>query len=384
MLAEPGLRPLLVMGLLAKTPGLGISAVIVLHVVSGLDRGYGAAGLAAAAWTAGAGVGAPFQGRALDRYGLRPVFAVLLVAQALFWGLAHLLPFPALLPAAFLGGLTAIPAFTVVRLALATMVAAENRHTAYVMDSMTTDIAYMVGPSVGILLAAQVSPTAAFLVMGGLMVLSGLGYVALDPPLRAARQPGRAPRPRDWLTLGVLAALGATVGNALVIVGFEVTAIGALQRWGDLTWSWLLLVAAGLASVAGGLVYGALKRPPAAYVLTACLGVLCLPLALAGSWPWLCLLAVPVNLFVAPALSSTATAISTLAPDGARGVAMGAYSSALLVGNVAGSPLAGLALDRSGPPAAFVTIAAVTLVIAAATHVIASRARPAPAPAARP
>ena len=379
--AEPKLRSLMTIGLLAKMPGLGISAVILLHVVSNLDRGFGAASLVSALWTAGAGIGAPLQGRGLDRYGLRKVLALVVTAQSLFWGLAYLLPYPALLGAAFVGGLLTLPAFTVIRLALATMVTEESRHTAYVVDSMTTDLAYMVGPSIGIVLASQASPTVAFLVMGALLFLSGIAYLVLNPPLQKARplDDGK-PRLGDWLSPRMVCALGITVAASVAVMGFEVAAIGSLQRWGQLQWSWLLLVVAGLASVAGGLVYGGMRRPPSVFVVTAVLGLLCMPMGLATQWYWLCLLAVPANFFVAPALSASATSVSLLAPEGSKGVAMGAYASALLVGNVAGSPLAGVVMDHGGPVASFAALGATAAAIAGIAHLCDVRFRAAGTP----
>ncbi|MFE2095706.1 MULTISPECIES: MFS transporter [unclassified Streptomyces] len=376
LLAEPGLRSLMVIGLLAKMPGLGISTVLILHIVGHLHRGFAAGSLVAACWTAGAGLGAPLQGRGLDRYGLRRVFGLLVTAQAVFWSLAHFLPYPVLLGAAFLGGLTTLPAFTVIRLALAGLVTDENRHTAYAVDAMTTDIAYMAGPTIGILLASTASPTVAFLVMGGLQLLVGVAYLVLDPPLQQARPTG-GPTPglRSWLTARMVCALGVTVATSIAVVGFEVAAVGTLQRHGQLAWSWLLLVLAGVASVAGGFLYGAMKRPPSVFVLTAVLGLLCMPIGLATQWYWLCLLAVPANLFVAPALSASAGAVSGIAPEGTKGVAMGTYASAILVGNVIGSPLAGAGLDHGGPKAAFAVFGATAAAVAALAHVCDARLR---------
>jgi len=367
--ATPGLRALMVIGLFAKVPGLGIPSVLLLHVVHGLGLGFGPASVVAAVWTAGVGIGAPFQGRALDRYGLRPLMVVVIVVQGGFWGLAFLLPYPLLVVAAFAGGLLTIPAFTVVRLALAVMVTDDIRYTAYVIDSITTDIAYMAGPSVGILLASQASPTVAFLVMGAMIVAACLGYGWADPPLQTAQ----VVRANGWLTPRLLCVLGVTVGVTMAVVGLEVAAIGTLQGLGQLPWSWVFLIVCGLASIGGGVVYGALSRPPAAALVTIGLGVAVMPMGFANHWLWLCVLAVPANFLVAPALSATAAQVSRLAPAGSKGVAMGAYASALMVGNVAGSPVAGVALDASGSVAAFATVGAVSAMIAAAAMVVERR-----------
>jgi predicted MFS family arabinose efflux permease len=364
-------------GLLAKMPGLGISSVLILHVVGNMDRGFGAGSLVAAFWTAGAGLGAPLQGRGLDRYGLRKIFVLLVIAQSLFWGLAHFLPFPALVATAFLGGLTTLPAFTVIRLALANMVTEENRHTAYAVEAITTDIAYMAGPSFGILLATLASPTVAFLAMGAMLLAAGLAYLLLDPPLKAARPAADGPKPRlrSWLSARMVCALSITVATSIAVIGFEVAAIGTLQKSGQLQWSWLLLVIAGLASVAGGFLYGGMRRPPSVFAIGALLGVFCIPIGLASEWYWLCVLAIPANLLVAPALSASAGAVSRLAPDDSKGVAMGTYASAILVGNVIGSPLAGTVLDHGGPAASFAAFGATAVLIAGLAYLCDLRLR---------
>ncbi len=361
--ATPGLRSLMVIGLLAKVPGLGIPAVVLLHVVHGLGLGFGPASLVSAVWTAGVGIGAPFQGRALDRYGLRPLLAVVVCVQAAFWGLAPFLSYPFLVVIAFGGGLLTIPAFTVIRLALAVMVTEDIRHTAYVADSITTDIAYMAGPSVGILLASQASPHVAFLVMGGLIVLACLAYVWANPPLQSARVAGPS-RLADWMSTRMLSVLGVTVGVSIAVVGFEVAAIGTLQKLGQLQWSWVFLIVCGAFSIVGGFVYGALRRPPSAVLLATGLGVAVIPIGFAPHWLWLCVLAVPANFLIAPALSATADAVSRLAPVGSKGVALGAYASALMIGNVAGSPIAGVALDWSGSVASFAAVGVASALIA--------------------
>jgi len=367
-LATPGLRPLLVVGLLAKLPGLGIPAVVVLHVVHGLDLGFGPAGIAAAAWTAGVGVGAPLQGWTLDRVGLRPLLAVVVVVQGAFWGFAHLLPYPGLLVAAFAGGIVGVPVFTIVRLGLAVSVPAEVRHTAYVLDSITTDVAYMVGPSIGILVTTRASPTTAFLLMGGLLLASAAGFAMLNPPTRAAPEDTSACT--RWLTPRLGCVLAITTGSALAILGIEVAAIGTLQRLDQLSWSWAFLVTSGVCSIIGGLYYGTMRRPPTPAVIAVCLGLAVLPIGLADHWAVLCLLVVPANLLVAPALSATANAVSQLAPVGGRGVAMGAYGSALMIGNVIGSPIAGAGFDAGGPVAAFLAVGATSAVMAAAAAVV--------------
>jgi MFS family permease len=93
VVAVRGFPLVIALGLLAKLPIVAIPIVLTLSVATGLDRGYGLAGLVIAAWTAGVTVGAPILGRLVQRHGLRPVMAVVTLAQGVFWCLVDLLRF---------------------------------------------------------------------------------------------------------------------------------------------------------------------------------------------------------------------------------------------------------------------------------------------------
>ncbi|MEU3963314.1 MFS transporter [Streptomyces buecherae] len=358
----PGLRPLMIIGSLAKVPSLGITSVLYLYVSHGLGLNFGLAGLVTAAWMIGVGVGSPLQGRAFDRYGFRPVLCAVILVQATFWSAGSFLPYPVLLCAAFCGGLFTLSAFTITRLALAVMVPEEIRHTAYVVESVSTDVSYMIGPSVGVLVITQVSPTTAFLTVGAMMVLCGIGYIVVNPPLQAQEKVERPGGPDEWLSVlfQLRSVLVATIGVSTAVVGLEVAALGSLQHMEQLRWSWVFLVCCGVSSIIGGLIYGAARRPMSALLIVALLGIAMMPMGLAQHWIWLCVLAVPANFLIAPALSGTADLVSRLAPGHQRGLAMGLYASALMVGNAVASPLAGTAQDLAGPGGAFAVIGTVS------------------------
>ena len=94
VLRLPGVRALILVGLLARIPSVSAGVTLTLHVVLDLDRGYAAAGLVGAAATIGAALGAPLLGRLVDRRGLRPVLVLTTIAEALFWCTAGALPYP--------------------------------------------------------------------------------------------------------------------------------------------------------------------------------------------------------------------------------------------------------------------------------------------------
>jgi predicted MFS family arabinose efflux permease len=149
-----------------------------------------------------------------------------------------------------------------------------------------------------------------------------------------------------------------------------------LREAGQLRWSGLVLTAWGLYSLAGGFVYGTLRRPWSPMVIITLLGLCTTPLGVAGRWQWLCLLLLPAGMLCAPSLASSSDALSRMVPAAVRGEAMGWYGSALTTGMSLGAPVIGLVVDRRGPAWAFVVAGAVG-VVAALTTMLVLRGQPA-------
>ncbi|MFI9386742.1 MFS transporter [Kutzneria sp. NPDC052558] len=375
VLAVRGLRSVLLLSLLAKLGVVAVPIVLTLHVTAGLGRGFGLAGVTTAAWTVGVALGSPVQGRVLDRHGARRLFAVATVGQGLFWGLAPLLPYPALLPAAFASGLVLVPGTTVSRLAIANLVAEERRHTAFVVDSMLTNLSYMTGPALGVLLATRVSTTVALLALGAVLVLSGAAVIAANPPLAASGVGGPSDRrpPRRWLTGGLAAALACALAAGLTSSGTEIAVIGSFRHMNQVGWTSVAMVLFAAGSMVGGLAYGGLRRGWSGSVLVAVLGLATVPLGLLDAPLSLTVALLPAALLYAPAFAATAADASRHAVDGTRGVVMSVYSTAMTVGTAAGGPLAGAVVDTSDPAAAFAVIGGLTALVAVLSRWAAAR-----------
>ena len=84
------------------------ASLVTIHVVTALGRSYTAAGVAAMVSTAAIGLGAPWRGRLLDRYGLRAVVGPAIV-QLLVGAAIPFLPYAPLLAALAVSGLFVIP-----------------------------------------------------------------------------------------------------------------------------------------------------------------------------------------------------------------------------------------------------------------------------------
>ncbi|MFI7430399.1 MFS transporter [Micromonospora sp. NPDC049836] len=389
-LALPGLRSLLLISVLARIPLTATGVTLTFHVLLDLGRGYGAAGLVGAASTVGNAIGAPLLGRLVDRRGLRPVLVLTTVAEGVFWTSAPTLPYPVLLPAAFVAGLVALPVFSVVRQSVAALVPAERRRPAYALDSMSVELSFMVGPALAVALAAAVSPRVTMWAVGAGIVASGIGFWLLDPPTRSADEPAgphrRVPR-REWVTPRLLAVLAVSLATTLVLGGTDVAVVAVLRAGGEVSWTGVVLAGWAVASLVGGFAYGALTRSPSPLVLMAALSLATIPVGLGGAHWWLlCLALVPAGALCAPTIASTADAVSRLAPAAVRGEAMGLHGSAVTVGIALGAPLAGAVIDASAPMWGFVVTGAIGLLVALVVLPVAlgHRREPAAPPAAEP
>ncbi|HEX9338811.1 MAG TPA: MFS transporter [Pseudonocardiaceae bacterium] len=358
VLSLPGVRTLLVLMFASRIPVAATNMVLTLHVVLTLHRDYGAAGLVGAAGTVGIAIGAPLAGRLVDAIGLRKMVTITTATYGAYWLSAWLLPYPALLVVSFVGGVFALPVMSVGRQALAALVPPEHRKAAFSLDSISLEMSFMVGPAVGVLIATKVSTTVAVIAVGTMLVLAGIALYAVNPPVRGAHDEpetdgGRPPR-RQWLRAPALAALAAGCGAVFVLAGTEVTMVAALRDVGEVSWTGVLTISMCVASAIGGAVYGALRRTPGPLALMALLGLLVVPVGLAGGQWWvLCLALAPSSLMCAPTLTSTADRISRVTPAAVRGEAMGLHSSALTLGGALGSPVVGTVVDHWGPGGGF-------------------------------
>lgn len=403
VLAIPGVARLTAVALLARVPVTAAGVVLTLHVVLTLGHGYGAAGLVGAVATIGTAIGAPLLGRIVDRQGLRGMLVLATVAEGVFWSVAPWLPYRVLLVTAFIGGVLALPVFTVVRQSLAALVPLEQRHTAYAVDSISVEMSFMIGPMLGVLAATRVSTTAAMLGVGATIVCSGVALYTLNPPIRgnapadipdsaggtdggtagsldgpgnpdgAARQ--SVPQSvRAWLSPTLASVLVATAACTIILAGTDVAIVASLQSTDHVSWTGVVMAVWALASIVGGFIYGALRRGVSALTVAMLLGVCTMPVGvLGGTWWVLCLTIVPAGMLCAPTLASLADAVSRLAPETMRGLVMGLHGSALTVGLAIGAPLSGAVVDSSSPAWGFAAVGGLGAVLALSALLLRNR-----------
>jgi MFS family permease len=357
VLRLPGVATLLVLMFAARIPVAATNMVLTLHVVLTLHRDYGAAGLVGAVGTVGIAIGAPLTGRLVDGFGLRKMVFVTTIGYGAYWLTAWLLPYSALLVMSFVGGVLALPVMSVGRQALSALVPPEHRRTAFSLDSISLEMSFMVGPAVGVLIATRVSTTAAVISVGCLLLLAGAALFVVNPPVRGEHDEhwdGVRPPRRQWLKSQLLAALAASCGAVFVLAGTEVAVVAALRGVGQVSWTGVVTIAMCVASATGGAIYGALRRGPGPLVLMSVLGLLAVPVGLAGGQWWvLCLALIPTSLMCAPTLTAITDRVSRLAPAAVRGEAMGLHSAALTLGGALGAPVVGTVVDHSSAAGGF-------------------------------
>jgi MFS family permease len=385
-LALPGVRTLMVLVFFARVPAAAGGMVLTLHVAVGLGHGYGAAGTAGAAVTIGAALGAAVMGRLIDRFGLRLVLVITMVGEALFWGLGTQLPYGALVATGLAGGFLTLPAMPLGRQAIAALVPADLRRTAYSMDSVSTELSFMVGPAAAVLIATQFATVTAMYTMAVAIVAVGAVLLIVNPAVRseeerAADTGERVPR-RAWLGPRMVAVLVIAAGAVFILAGTEVAIVAELRSTDQLAYTSVVVAVWSVVSAIGGIVYGALRRSPGQVTLMALLGLLTVPIGLlSGEW-WLLMLAlVPASALCAPTIAATGEEVAHLAPAAARGEATGMQSSAFTLGAAVGAPLVGFVVDHSSPAWGFAVAGLGGVMVAAvAALLIARQRRAAPVP----
>ena len=370
VLSSPALRQALLLGFLVRMPIFAGGVVLTIHVVSTLQRSYGAAGLVSAAATIAIAVSGPWRGRLLDRLGLRRVVLPSILVAATCWSVAPFVGYWLLLVLAALAGLFVIPSFSIIRQAVIAAVPEEDRRTAISLDSVAVELSFMVGPAVGVW-AATVWPTS--WVLFGIEMLGAAGGVLLwaaDPQIRegvdgeVTGAPATAPPRSEWFRSRFVAVCLGAAATTVVLGGSDIAIVAALREFGAQASIGAVLAVWGLGSLVGGLVYGGLHRSFTAFWLLGGLALVTLPMALATGVSSLAVLAFVAGLLCAPTITATVDQVSRVVPASARGEAMGWHGSFMTAGLALGAPAAGVAIDRWGWSAGFALVAGVGLVVA--------------------
>jgi MFS family permease len=373
--ADRRVRALLTAAFFARIPAMTAPLVLTLFVVRELDASYAMAGVVAAASTVGAGIGAPWRGRLIDRLGMRRAIVPSIIAVAVLYPLAAMTTSPLVLaPIAFLMGLFLIPIFSIVRLSLSVMVPQEQHRTAFAADSVIAEAGFIIGPAVGGLLVIQAGADVSLALIGACEVVAGLIFWRLDPPMKSEPAPdavaeadAEAERPSErvrWMSSQVLFLFLISAGTMIALISTDLGIVAELDHLDHVGSVGIVFGAWGLASLVGGLLYGALDFSIRPTWLLLALGVTLMPVGLADSVWVLALCVVPTGFLCAPTMSAASEWIAKLVPEQRRGEAMGWQGTAFTMGGAASSPVIGAAIDGVGPWGGFLVGGSIATVIA--------------------
>lgn len=393
LLHPPGARSALLLGTLARLP-LGMTALALLLLVQRESGSIARAGLVGAVYSGALAVSTPLKGSAVDRRGGRTVLltygaahplALLAVLGAVLAGVE----LPALLALTALAGATFPPVGSLVRALWGLLYDDEgDLATAYALDSVLIEVAYVGGPLIVGLAAAADRPAYA-VIASALPVATGallLGrtdvarqLVARDRGDRASlRAPLETARVRRLLA--PFALLGVGFGATEVTVAAFALEEGRRGLVGPLLALW------ALGSVVGGLTYGARdwgspvdRQYP---YLMAVLGAgLALPLLAWDAWSLGVLLALG-GAAMAPVAACSNALLARAAPPAATTATFAWSGSAITVGLALGIAAGGWLAENLDPSAGFALAAAAGL-IALGVALAGRPTRSAPLPAGR-
>jgi MFS family permease len=371
VLRVPHVATLIAATLLARFP-IGINALALILYLREETGSFAIAGIVAGGLAAGAGIGAPVQGRLVDGFGARRVLVPLAVIHAAALGsvigLSELgAPAAILTACSFLAGFAIPPTSSVLRSMWPSLLRDNPPllQPAYALDSVLIELIFILGPLLTAVLAAAFSPASALIVSAVSVVVGTTWFTAqrpsreIEPDREATRAAGRfgalsSPGVRSLILTSLPAGIG--IGMCEVALPAFSRAEGAAELAG------LLLATWSLGSAVGGLVYGALPRGAALcrvhLAVSALLPLGLLPLAAAPSVVVMAALVIPAGMFIAPLLATRNELIGWVAPPGARTEAYTWPVTAFVGGIAIGSALAGAIIEAESWRLAFLVASA--------------------------
>ena len=335
---------------------VGLALLLLIHDATG---SYGDAGAALAGYGLASAVLAPVRSRQIDRYGIRRVLPLLAICYAVVLLAIAAAGFHGHPSTGMLAGLT---------VAAGCLAPPLGPATRRVWSEVATDEALLRG-----VLAGVTSPAYTLVATAALVTAGTLAMVA-SPLLTSAapqRRTGDGVHPLRRVAfrrlLVVVFGIGAGLG------GIDLAVVDGAQHHGGAGLTGALLAVLSLGSAVGGAAYGhrawqvpATRQLPA---ITGPLSMAILLLALVSSPPLVAGVLFVTGLFVAPALIVGYTVSDVLSDPATRTEAGTWVNSLLNLGLAAGTAVAGLLLDVSGPRTTLLTAVVVVLL----TTVVGSR-----------
>jgi MFS family permease len=291
-------------------------------------------------------------------------------------------PFATTVVCAFVAGVSAPPIQTVTRLMWREMTTDALRTTILSLDTMLTDVGFIVGPTIAAFLVVVVAPWAGLAASALLSTIATL--LLLSRRLPHQREPAQSAE-RHWLgplhSRVLRRTMAAAMSFFLAVRVIELAFPAWAQQHNSPLMSGVLLSCMAVGSVAGGLTLGALPaRKSARATLPVTLGVLCLGtlLVAAASFTWTAVLVVAAALMgiaLGPSFVALWTTVVELSPANMSAETQSWISSFMSLGGAAGAAVGGVIAQSLGP-GALLLLAAVSLAIGSGLAHLAIKAGP--------
>jgi MFS family permease len=373
ILATPGVRAPLIGATIGRLP-FAAGALAVVLLVQGSTGSFADAGLVNGAYSVGVAAGMPIQGRLIDRLGQTSVFVVataistaaMLVLVLLARGGAAV---GAMAGASAIAGFAVPPIGTGIRTLWADLIGDPIlRQSAFALDAVALEVAFITGPLLIGLVIAISSPTEAVLLNIALAVAGSVIFASSTASRRwrggshdlGLAGPLRSP--------GVRVLMGAGFGLGLAVGAIELGMTAFAADHGARAAAGGLIAVQAAGSLVSGLVYGSRSWRGSPSGRLAVLGVILtasvIPLVAAPSL----LVAFPLmalsGIAFAPTTSVVYLMLDEAAPPGTAAEATGWVLTAVIAGAAIGTALSGAAVGASGPHAGLAVGVAGALVTA--------------------
>lgn len=351
--------------------GIAMTGLGIVWLVHGATGSYAAAGTVTGGFAVAEAVGGPQVARLIDRFGqtrmlpislsVHATAAVLLISLTTASSPLWLLVVAGVLAG---GSLPQIGAQTAARWSAA-LRGSPVLSSAFALESLSTGLAFLVGPALIGTVSSVTSPVAGSglattLVVGGGFALALQRSTAPPPERHRKKRQARLLRPE------FLALVGASIGVGLFFGAMQVSVTAFAIDLGAAEFAGPLYSVTSLVSLAAGLLYGARRwRTPATTQFVVALSLLCLtclPLLAVQSPAMLALALALPGLALAPYMVLSSVLAESRVEAAVLTQAFTWLNSGSAAGIAVGAAVTGRVVDAHDPHWGFVLAIAATLV----------------------
>lgn len=353
LLKTRGVARIISAQLTARIPSGMISLAFLIHIERIFDS-YGAAGLVLAATSVGQAIAGPLTSRWMGRLGMRPVLITTLIICSTGIGLIAfaVLPLWLFMVVGFVVGISTPPIQPAVRTIYPKMVTGKQLTPLFSLDASAQEIIWVMGPVITVVLATQVSSTAAIVVAGAFLVGGGIWFIS-------SPEVGKVRIPRSRRRIGVVlknrAVVLATVTGFLLVGAAASIEVGVVAVFGEEgAEAGILFGIWAIASLIGGLSMGHL--PIGQWAIARRFAIVFIGMAMAPfalEFWWLALSLVVAGIGLAPVLAVMFAIVSASVKFSETAEAYGWLGTGQLIGAALGSAIAGFLIDDLGPIGGF-------------------------------